>query len=699
MKKRIKAFFNEHPGLKIKSRDLAKQLELNGEHEYAELKHFLFQLSEEEFLEKIGKRYQLKRNASAKLVGTVQIVSGGDYGFVALKNSDMKDVFIPSKHLGTAFDGDFVEINIFAQRRGKNIEGEIVNIIERGRKEIVGMLKKSKSFFFIIPDDDKIHRDIYIPSKYLSKAKPGDKVVVSDIEWKSPLLNPEGKVKEVLGKAGTYDAETASIAREFGLTYKFPKEVNREAESIPEEIPQAEIEKRLDLRAETIFTIDPDDAKDFDDAVSVTTLYNGNFRIGIHIADVSHYVAPSTALYAEALNRATSVYLVGKVIPMLPEKLSNNVCSLVPNKDRLTYSVIAEITERGKILNYHIKKSIINSKRRFTYDEVQNIIDAGKGEYYGEISLLNKIAKTLRAKRLKKGSIDFHTHEVIFTLDEYGVPIDIKIKESKESHNLIEELMLLANQVVASHIKESGTSKVLPFVYRVHDLPDREKLFEFSRFVKSLGYAFDPNSANKSKEFQKLLDGVKGTEEEAVINEVAIRSMAKAVYSTKNIGHYGLGFKYYTHFTSPIRRFPDLIVHNLIHGYIENGVEKNFSLEELNEICNHSSAQERNAVNAERLSIKLKQIEFLRNKIGEEFHAVVSGIMHFGIFVQISNYLAEGLIRLRDLDDDYYIFDEKNYSVLGKRSKRRIRLGDKLQVRLIRVDEEKREVDFMIIDD
>lgn len=697
MKKKIKSFFKNNPSLKIKSKELAERLQIFDSYEYAELKYYLHKLTEEGFLEKSGKRYQLSKYGSEKLIGTVQIISDGDYGFVILNNQNIRDVFIAGKNLNTAFDGDIVEVKLLERQRGKNIEGTIVSIVERSRKEIVGTLQKSNSFYFVIPDDKKIHRDIYISSKNLGGAKPGDKVVVGNIQWLSPNLNPEGKIIEVLGKAGSFDVEIASIAREFELPYKFPNSVLKEVEKITEEIPESEIKKRIDLRDKIIFTIDPEDAKDFDDAVSVEKLQNGNFLLGVHIADVSHYVRENSATYKEALKRGTSVYLVGKVIPMLPEKLSNQICSLVPGKDRLTFSVIAEVTSTGKIVNYEIHKSIINSKRRFTYEEVQKIIDNGEGEFYEQIAMLNKIAKVLREKRIKKGSINFFTPEVVFKLDKNGKPVDISIKQIGESHNLIEELMLMANQIIATHVQPKKGEEVYPFVYRVHDQPDKEKIIEFARFVRSLGYSFDPNSSNKSKEFQKLLDSVKGTEEEAVVNEVAIRSMAKAIYSTKNIGHYGLGFKYYTHFTSPIRRFPDLIVHNLIYNYLQNKLEKKYNIEDLEKICEHASERERTAINAERLSVKLKQIEYLKSKVGQEFHGVVSGITNFGIFVELSQNLAEGLIRYRDMDDDYYIFDEKNYSITGKSTGRRIRLGDKVNVKLIRVDEEKREIDFKLI--
>ncbi|NMB81217.1 MAG: ribonuclease R [Ignavibacteria bacterium] len=698
MKKEIKSYFKNHPSLKAKTKDIAQHFGITEEYSYAELKSILYKLTEEGYLQKQGKRYSLSGAGPDKLIGQLQIVGEGDYGFVVLKGESFKtDVFIAGKNLGTAFDGDIVHINLLANKRGKNIEGRIVEVIEPKQTEIVGRLEKNKSFYSVVPDNKKIHRDIYVANEFLNNAKVGDKVVVGKIEWKSPDLNPEGQILEVLGKSGSYDAEIASIAREFRISYKFSDKILKQADGISETIPDSEIKKRLDLRDTVTFTIDPEDAKDFDDAVSIEQLSNGNYSVGIHIADVSHYVKDNSPIYKEALDRGTSVYLVGKVIPMLPEKLSNVICSLVPNKDRLTFSVIVEMTPNAKVVSYEIQKTIINSKRRFTYEEVQKIIEDKKGEFSDKILLLNDLSQKMRAKRISKGSINFFSPEVVFKLDKNGVPVEIKIKEVRESNNLIEELMLLANQIIAGHVKPKQNKLNRPFVYRIHDLPDKEKVTEFSRFVKSLGYSFDPNSANKSKQFQQLLESCKGTEEEAVINEIAIRSMAKAVYSTNNIGHYGLGFRYYTHFTSPIRRFPDLIVHKLIFDYTNNK-ENNFSIEDLEEICNHSSERERNAINAERLSVKLKQIEYLKGKVGTEFHGVVSGITNFGIFVELSQTLAEGLIKYRDLEDDYYIFDEKNYTITGRRTGKKIRLGDKVNVKLVRVDDEKREIDFTLLD-
>lgn len=698
MKKELKAFFNRNQGRGYKSKDIASKLGFNSEHEYASLKAALHKLEEESFIIRTGKRFQLNKiSGSHQLRGRLEINRNG-FGFVNINDEKRGDVFIAARNIGTAFDGDLVEVELFAKQKGKNIEGQIVNVVERKRKEYVGIIKKSKSFYFISPDDPKMHRDIYINESKLNGAKTEDKVVVGKLVWDSSMLNPEGEVIEVLGKAGTHDTDIISIAREFDLKYKFPLLVLAEAESISNIIPKEEIKKRLDYRDKNVFTIDPEDAKDFDDALSIEKLGNGNLSIGIHIADVSHYVKKDSALDLEANERGNSVYFVGRVIPMLPEKLSNQICSLVPNEDRLTYSVIVEVTPRGKIIDYSVNKTIINSKRRFTYEEAQKVIEDEVGDLAEDILLLNKIAEIYRKKRMREGSFNFISPEVKFNLDENGVPVSITIKQTKQSNMLVEEFMLLANKLVAQQIAVPKSGSVKPFVYRIHDLPDQEKIVEFSRFVKTLGYSFDPNATSKSIGFQNLLDQVKGKEEEVLINELAIRSMAKAVYSPDNIGHYGLGFKYYSHFTSPIRRYSDLIVHRLLFNYQNLKSGEIYSLAQLEEICDHISASERNAVEAERFSVKQKQIEYLKNHLGNEFSAIISGITNFGIFVKITDILAEGLVKLRDLDDDYYIHDEKKYAIVGKRTKKQFRLGDKIQVKLVRVDEERSELDFTILD-
>lgn len=698
MKNQIKSFFSKNPTSGIKTKQLAQKLNVTQKFEYEKLKSILHQLTSEGFLVRKGKKFLISPTQTSGLTGTLSIMDGGNYGFVMLKNSTMKDIFIPARHLGTALCGDTVEVSLLAQKRGKNIEGQIVKVISRKRDEIVGTLHKTKAFYFVEPDDPSIHRDIYVDKTNLNKARNGDLVIVGNFEWTNPQLNPEGEITRVLGKAGSYESEIFALAAEFKLNTEFPPEVLEECEAISVEIPQEEIKKRVDFRDKNVFTIDPDDAKDFDDAVSIEVLQDGNFSIGIHIADVSHYVKTDSALYHEALERATSVYFVGRVVPMLPEKLSNKVCSLVPNEDRLTYSVIVNITPRGRIIDYQIKKTVINSKKRFTYKEAQEVLDTGKGTFSTELLTLNKLAKTLRRKRIRNGSINFHSSEVEFHIDENGKPTDIKPKIIGESNNLIEEYMLLANQIVCQHIDKNKNSIQFPFVYRVHDLPDQEKLTEFSRFVKTLGYSINLKSDDTAKQIQDLIDKTEGSPEAALINDIAIRSMAKAEYSSENIGHYGLAFQYYTHFTSPIRRFPDLIVHKLLFDFIEKNNKTNFSQRIIEYICKHSSEQERNAVQAERVSVKLKQIEYLEGKLGEDYTGVISGITNFGIFIQLNDILIEGMVRLADMDDDYYTYDEKTYTLKGKSKGKSYRLGDKLDVKLIRVDRERRIIDFIIVE-
>lgn len=698
MRKKVERFFKNNSGIAFKNKELAKRLDLKSTEDYALLKKTLHKLLKDEYLFRKGKRFQLNLFPdSNRLKGRLQIHPDG-YGFVVPDRKKIDDIFIAARNIGTAFDGDKVEVVLFAKQKGKNLEGQIIKILERRRKEIIGTLQKSKSFFFITPDDTHFHRDIYIDKSNLNKAKEGDKVIVGDIVWDTSMLNPEGVVLELLGKKGTRETEVASIAREYNLPYKFSTKVLKESEDIENNLTNAEIKKRSDFRENKVFTIDPLDAKDFDDALSVNTLANGNLNVGVHIADVSHYVKKDSNLDEGAKLRGNSVYLVGEVIPMLPENLSNGICSLVPNKDRLTYSVVFEITKQGKVIKFEIVKSIINSKKRFTYEEVQEIIDSGNGDFADDIILLNSLAKTLRKKRIKEGSIEFHKPEVVFELDNDGKPVNVVRKDLKESNMLVEEFMLLSNRTIAQHFLQPINSSGKSFLFRIHDKPDREKIEEFSRFVRSLGYSFNAKSFNDSKEIQRLIHQVKDSEENGVINELAIRSMAKAIYSTKNIGHFGLGFKYYTHFTSPIRRYSDLMVHRLAYSYSQKKTGVDYSLEQLREISDHISACERNAVDAERRSVKMKQVEFLKDKIGEEFNAVISGVTYYGIFIEITDILAEGLIRVRDLEGDFYVFDEKKYSLIGRYNKKRYRLGDKLLVKLVRANLDKFELDFITVE-
>lgn len=699
MKKQIEALFKKNPNSSFKAKEIAKKLNIFTEHEYSSLKALLYKLFEENFLEKNGKKFKLSTSKlSNSYIGEIQISKKG-YGFVISKKSNVKDIFVAERNLGTAANGDIVEAVPFLKQKtkGKNIEGEVVKIIKRKWNEISGTLKKINSDFYVEPDNFSVQKEIFISGKNLKGAKEGERVLVGNIKWENAKLNSVGEVIEILSKEKRMANSLISIAKEFNLPFQFNNETINETNSIQEEIPNNELTKRLDYRPKNVFTIDPEDAKDFDDALSIELLENGNYSVGIHIADVSYYVKEKTHLDKEAQLRGNSVYLVGSVIPMLPEKLSNNVCSLVPNKDRLTYSVIVEITPRAKVVSYQIKKTVINSKRRFSYEEAQKILESKTGDFANDLFLLNKIANSLRKKRMREGSVDFFSTEIKFVLDEFGNPINIFRKSIKESNMLVEEYMLLANQIVAKEIGSGLKNKQIePFVYRIHDKPDKEKLQEFARFVVTLGYSFSIAAASKAKQLNDLIAQVKDKPEETLINELAIRSMAKAIYSPDNIGHYGLGFKFYTHFTSPIRRYSDLLVHRLLFNYLDTSQRKKYQSKALKEICEHISITERNAVEAERYSIKVMQIEFMKNKIGLVFDGIISGVTNFGLFIKINDILAEGLLHIRDLQGDYFYYDEKKYALTGSKSKSTYRLGDKISVKLIKIDYSKLELDFIL---
>ncbi len=610
--------------------------------------------------------------------------------------------------MSTALHGDKVAVALFARpvrkrRRDERdrLEGEIVEVLERKTTAMVGTLEESRTAFFVVPDDEHIARDVYVAREDARGARPGDKVVVQLLPWSDPALSPEGVVLEVLGRAGDARVEVLSVARSFNLPMRFPPAVEREAASFPDTIPAQELATRLDLRNIACVTIDPEDAKDFDDAVSYERLSDGLIRLGVHIADVSYYVKEGSALDAEAFQRGTSVYLVNEVIPMLPERLSNDLCSLRPHTDRLTYSVLMDMTDDGTVEHYMIARSVIRSRRRFTYEEVQEILERGKGEFAEMLRPLHKLTQVLTRKRKKAGSIDFDTGEAKFRFDEHGLPSAIIKKVRLDAHRLIEECMLLANKVVAQHIgKVRRNEHAKPFIYRVHDVPDPSRLEDLGNFVKHLGYSLDVKQGVSSLQLQRLLDKVKGTEVENVVNEVALRSMAKAIYSEKNIGHFGLAFKYYTHFTSPIRRYPDLVVHRLLHEY-EKGVSAARRAElarRLPIICRQSSERERLAAEAERESVKVMQVEFMKRHVGDEFEGVIAGVTNFGLFVEINDLLVEGLVRMRDLTDDYYLFDEQRYQLKGRSRGKVYRLGDTVRVQVVSVNPERREIDFRIVD-
>ena len=643
---------------------------------------------------------KITTSAGSKIiVGELRITRGG-FGFVREPNSKI-DVFINRDHLNTAFNRDIVEVKLYAQRRGKNQEGFVTKIVERKRTQFVGTFHQTKYYGFMVPDDSKVYRDFFIPKENQKNVKDGQKVLVSLENWDTDHLNPEGKIIEIIGFPGEPGVDIASVAYSFSLAIKFPKNVEAEAQGTKKDFDKSEIKNRLDLRHQYIFTIDPPDAKDFDDAVSLEKLKNGNYRLGVHIADVSHYVSRDSIIDKEAYKRATSVYLVDRVIPMLPESLSNQLCSLQPEEDKLTYSCLMEVTVEGEVVDYDIQPTVINSKRRFSYEEVQYIVtEKTDDSFFSILSEMMKLSKILTQKRFKEGGIDFETPEVSILLDAQGFPVKIIRKERFDSHRLIEEFMLLANKTVATHIrKQIIKEKKFPFIYRIHEKPDEKKMKNFFEFLQALRVKFQPVKQVTSGYLQKLLQAIKGTKEEFVIEEVALRSMMKAEYSTNNIGHFGLGFKNYTHFTSPIRRYPDLIVHRLLKEYEKNGrTEKTEDkIKYLEKVCDKSNSMERIALEAERESIKQKQVEYISSKIGEEFQGVISGVMSFGIFVELMDTLVEGLVHIKNLDDDFYIYDEKTYTLVGRDTDRILRLGDEVRIRIAKVSQEEGKVDFTLL--
>lgn len=630
------------------------------------------------------------------LTGRVDYVNPR-FAFVVSEGADL-DVKVSSSRLKHALDGDIVRVNIFQRAgKGRNPEGEVVEIVQRVKSEFVGKIEISEKFAFVVPDNRKMFFDIFIPSGKTKEAQTGDKVIVRLLEYPAKDKNPVGEVIDVLGPAGNNDVEMHAIMAEFGLPYEFPKHVFTEAEKISEEISKDEIKKRRDLRNTTTFTIDPFDAKDFDDALSIRQLENGNWEIGIHIADVTHYLHPGTILDKEAFKRATSVYLVDRTIPMLPEKLSNHLCSLRPHEDKLTFSAIFEIDHQAKVIDQWFGRTVIHSDRRFTYEEVQEIIEQGEGEYSDEIKVLNDLAHKMRKDRFKKGAISFETVEVKFKLDENGKPLAVIPKVRKDAHKLIEDFMLLANRKVAEYVyfKEKG-DKRLTMVYRIHEHPNVDKLDQLAVFARKFGHKLDFSKGNVSEELNKLTEEVENKPEQNVLQSLSIRTMSKAKYSTEPEIHFGLAYKHYTHFTSPIRRYPDVMVHRLLQHYLNDGKSEN--KEFYQSLCDHSSEMEKLASDAERASIKYKQVEFMQGMLGQEFEGIVSGLTEFGVFVEIIETKCEGMFRLSEMEGDYYELDAENYRIIGKRNKKIITLGDQVKVEVINTSLDKRTIDLRLID-
>lgn len=618
------------------------------------------------------------------------------FAFIICQGMD-HDVKVSSSRMRSALDGDLVRFRIFpGKSSGKNPEGEVLEILERGRSEYVGTIEISNKYAFVVPDKRKMYQDIFIPLEKIAGAQNGEKVIAQIKVWPGKDRNPEGEVVDVLGPAGDNDVEMHAIMAEFGLPYEFNKKLIEAAKKIPGEITKSDIAARRDMRQTTTFTIDPHDAKDFDDALSVKKLPNGNYEIGIHIADVSHYVKPGSELDKEAVKRATSVYLVDRTIPMLPERLSNELCSLRPHEDKLTFSAVFELDENAKVVSEWFGRTIIHSDRRFAYEEAQEIIESGKGDFAEEILTLNKLAHHLRKEKFRKGAISFETIEVKFRLDENGKPLEVVPKIRKDAHKLIEDFMLLANRKVAEfvHYKKKGDQK-LTMVFRIHEHPDLDKLTSLAVFAKKFGYNLNFNKGKLSDTINKLTEDVEGKPEQNVLQSLAIRTMSKAKYTTEPEIHFGLAFKHYTHFTSPIRRYPDVMVHRLLAHYLEGGKSAEKDLYE--SLCEHSSEMEKLASEAERASIKYKQVEYMESMSDKVFEGIVSGLTEYGIFVEMVETKCEGMVRLAELDDDYYELDADNYRVIGKRNKKMITLGDNVKVAVKETNLHKRTIDLIFV--
>ena len=632
------------------------------------------------------------------MTGKFQRKSNGKNSFIPDDGSET--IFIAERNSAHAMNNDKVKIALFAKKKNKEAEGEVIEILERANDTFVGTLKVDKYYAFLLTENRTLANDIFIPKDKLKNGKNGDKAVVKVIEWPDQAKNPIGQVIDILGQAGDNTTEMHAILAEFGLPYVYPKSVEEAADKISTEITQEDMEGREDFRDAVTFTIDPKDAKDFDDALSIREIKSGLWEIGVHIADVTHYVKEGSIIDKEAEKRATSVYLVDRTIPMLPEKLSNGLCSLRPDEEKLTYSVIFTMNEKGEVKNSRITKTIIKSNRRFTYEEAQEIIETGKGDYSKELLELNKLAQILRAQRLSNGAIDFDRVEVRFEIDETGKPVSVYFKESKEANKLIEEFMLMANRSVAEYVgKVPKDKKAKVFPYRIHDLPDPDKLENLNFFINRFGYKIRTSGSSKevAKSINKLLHDINGKKESELIETVSLRAMQKARYSTDNIGHYGLAFDFYTHFTSPIRRFPDMMVHRLLTKYLAGG--RTVQKDKYEELCVHSSEMEQIAANAERASIKYKQVEYMSERIGKEFDGIISGVTEWGLYVEVDESKCEGMVPMRDLADDYYDFDEKCYCLTGRKKHKKYSLGDHVTIKVAKANLEKKQLDYTLVED
>ncbi|SDT33231.1 ribonuclease R/exosome complex exonuclease DIS3/RRP44 [Maribacter dokdonensis] len=708
--KGIFTVLEKEPNKSFNYKQIAAKINITDAQDRNTLIKRLTQLKEKKRIQEVDRgQFKVLENTKTYYEGTVDLTGKG-HAYIVVDDMD-DDVFIPSNKLNKAFHKDKVEVFIYPRKKSKKLEGEVVRVLERYKTTFVGIVDMQKTFAFVRPTDFRMYTDIFVSKDKLADAKDGEKVLVEITDWPDDVDSPFGRISQVLGVPGEHDTEIHSILAEYGLPYSFPEDVQKFADGLDTSIKEEEIRKRKDLRNVLTFTIDPKDAKDFDDALSFQKLENGNYEIGIHIADVSHYLQKDTILDDEAYERATSVYLVDRVVPMLPEVLSNNACSLRPNEEKYTFSAVFELDENATIRNQWFGRTVIDSNERFAYEEAQHIIETGSGEIPEEISIretaykvsdevveatlkMDELAKIMRDKRMNQGALSFDKVEVRFNLDENNEPVGVYFKESKDANKLIEEFMLLANRKVAEFIGKQKPKKT--FVYRIHDDPDPDKLMALNGIVSRFGHKLDfKDKKTISSSLNKLLEDVKGKREQNMVDTLTIRSMSKAIYTIDNIGHYGLAFDYYTHFTSPIRRYPDVMVHRLLQHYLDGG--KSANAEEFEKKCKHSSDMEYLASSAERDSIKYMQIKFMQDHKDEEFRGVISGVTEWGIYVEIISNKCEGMIRIRDIKGDYFIFDEREYAIIGERTKKKYTLGDEVTVMVKNTDLIKRHLDFALI--
>ncbi|MDR2906451.1 MAG: ribonuclease R [Bacteroidales bacterium] len=711
MKSQLLRFLAKHPFETFNQKQLSARLGISDKAGRQQIASLILDLAENKILQeqkrgkyKINPKFVVEEEPKGVILGTVDMKSTGK-AYILPQDEHLDDIFIAANNTNHALNGDLVKVALFPQRKGRRLEGKIIDVIKRHKENFVGTLQILPKYAFVTTDSSSMPVDIFIPKEDIGAAQNGQKVLAKITDWPKQMLNPTGKIVMVLGNPGENNVEMQSILAELDFPLFFPSEVEAEAAKIPLEIPQSEIAKRRDFRNIPTMTIDPADAKDFDDALSFRKLDNGNVEVGVHIADVTYYVQPNSIIDKEAYDRATSIYLVDRTIPMLPEKLCNGVCSLRPDEDKLAFSAVFEMNEKAQVVNSWFGKTVIRSIRRFAYEDAQTVIENGEGDCAEQLLPMHNLAAILRKKRFQSGAINFHSTEVRFQLDEEARPVGVYVKESKEANWLIEEFMLLANKHVAefvgrnkSQVSQSGKpTKAKTFIYRVHAEPNAEKLATFVQFVAKLGYKMKTgNRSELATSFNNLFKNVAGKGEENMIETIAVRTMSKAYYSTENIGHYGLSFPFYSHFTSPIRRYPDVMAHRLLERYLED--KNSVSVQEYEEYCDHCSKMEKKAADAERLSIKYKQTEFMKDHIGEVFNGVISGVSKYGIFVEIEGNKCEGMVSLQTLHDDIYYLDEDNYQVIGRRYGQQYKLGDKVKIKVQTVDMAKKRMDFLLVE-